>query len=128
MELDSYYDGVHGWGATGKRVTPMIAPGESFVVRFTLLRTGTFMYHTHLHDNRQLTSGLYGAMLVVEPGEALDAATDHVFVIGRDGPQRGARTVINNEREPQVVWKAGARHPADSHLAGRCVLHLPARQ
>ncbi len=68
------------------------------------------MYHTHLHDNRQLTSGLYGAMLVVAPGEAVDAATDHVFVIGRGGPQLRAPAVINNEREPQVVWKAGARH------------------
>ena len=73
MELDSYYDGVHGWSGDGQRMTPMIEPGESFIVRFTPPRAGTFMYHTHLHDNRQLTSGLYGAMLVVEPGETFDA-------------------------------------------------------
>ncbi len=110
MELDSYYDGVHGWGGSGQRVTPMIQPGESFVVRFTPPRTGTFMYHTHLHDNRQLTSGLYGAMLVLEPDEKFDPATDHVMVLGRGGPQTTAPVVINNEREPQYVWKAGVRH------------------
>jgi FtsP/CotA-like multicopper oxidase with cupredoxin domain len=68
MALESYYDGVHGWSGTGQRITPMIAPGDSFVVRFTPPRTETFIYHTHLHDKRQLTSGLYGAMVVLDPG------------------------------------------------------------
>jgi FtsP/CotA-like multicopper oxidase with cupredoxin domain len=110
MELESYYDGVHGWSGAGERVTPLIEPGGSFVVRFTPPRAGTFIYHTHAHDNRQLTSGLYGAMLVVEPGETFDQATDHVFVIGRGGPDLTAPTVLNGQREPQVAWQAGARH------------------
>jgi manganese oxidase len=110
MELDSYYDGVHGWSGVGQRVTPLIEPGGSFIVRFTPPRSGTFMYHTHLHDRRQLTSGLYGAMLVLEPGEAFNEGTDHVFVMGRNGPQSGAAAVLNGQTGPQVVWKAGARH------------------
>jgi FtsP/CotA-like multicopper oxidase with cupredoxin domain len=110
MELDSYYDGVHGWSGTATRVTPMIDPGETFVVRFTPPRTGTFMYHTHLHDRRQLTSGLYGAMLVVEPGEAFDARTDHVVVLGRGGPDLRSPVIINERSDPVFVWKAGARH------------------
>jgi FtsP/CotA-like multicopper oxidase with cupredoxin domain len=110
MELDSYYDGVHGFSGTGQRVTPLIEPGGSFVVRFTPPSTGTFMYHTHLHDKRQLTSGLYGAMLVLDPIETFDESTDHVFVIGRDGPGPGAPAVLNGQRAPQVMWKAGARH------------------
>jgi FtsP/CotA-like multicopper oxidase with cupredoxin domain len=110
MELDSYYDGVHGWSGTGQRVTPLIEPGGSFVVRFTPPRTGTFMYHTHLHDPRQLTSGLYGAMLVTEPNETVDEATDHVFLMGRDGPDPAAPAVLNGQRAAQVVWTAGARH------------------
>ena len=61
----------------------MIAPGGSFVVRLTPPRAGTFIYHTHVHDYRQLTSGLYGPLLVVEPGERWDPATDHVVVLGR---------------------------------------------
>jgi len=110
MELDSYYDGAHGWSGNGEQVTPMVEPGGTFVVRFTPPRTGTFMYHTHLHDRRQLTSGLYGAMVVVEPSVAFDAATDHVVVLGRGGPQLGSPVVLNNERELQLEWKAGERH------------------
>jgi manganese oxidase len=110
MELDSYYDGVHGWGGTARRATPMVAPGSTFVVRFTPPRAGTFIYHTHLHDERQLTAGLYGAMIVTEPGETFDPARDHVVVIGRDGVGRTASAILNGSREPLWVWKAGTRH------------------
>lgn len=57
MELDSVYDGVHGWSGAGRNLAPMIEPGGSFVVRFTPPRTGTFIYHTHLHDELQLPLG-----------------------------------------------------------------------
>jgi FtsP/CotA-like multicopper oxidase with cupredoxin domain len=110
MELESYYDGVHGFGGTGLRVTPFIAPGKSFVVRFTPPRRGTFMYHTHVHDRRQLTSGLYGAMLDIGPDETFDAATDHVLVLGRDGPQNESPVVVNGMRAPLLVWRAATRH------------------
>ena len=49
-------------------------------------------------------------MLVVEPGETFDETTDHVFVMGRGGPELKAPAVLNGQRDPQVVWKAGARH------------------
>jgi FtsP/CotA-like multicopper oxidase with cupredoxin domain len=118
MELDSYYDGVHGWSGRGRRVTPMIEPGGSFVVRFTPPRTGTFIYHTHLHDYRQLSSGLYGPLIVVNADETFDPATDHVIVLGRHGLASDEASlltdpesvVINGERHPRLVWKAGARH------------------
>jgi FtsP/CotA-like multicopper oxidase with cupredoxin domain len=109
MELESYYDGVHGWGGT-TRATPMIEPGERFVVRFTPPRAGTFIYHTHLHDNRQLTSGLYGALIVVAPGERFDESLDHVMVISRYGPTLDAPVVINGAAAPAFDWKAGTRH------------------
>jgi len=121
MELDSYYDGVHGFGGSGLRVTPLIEPGGTFVVRFTPPRAGTFMYHTHLHDHRQLTSGLYGAMLVLEAGETFDASTDHVIVLGRRGSARGCAC--------RAQWTAVAGDglaigctsscAADQHHAGR---------
>lgn len=120
MELDSYYDGAHGWSGVGSRVTPLIEPGGTFVVRFTPPRTGTFIYHTHLHDNRQLPSGLYGALLVVDPdevGDAFDPSTDHVFVIGGGNfviggvnSEAARPPVLNGERQPRFVWKARARH------------------
>ena len=110
MELESYYDGVHGWSGSGQRVTPLIAPGSTFVVRFTPPRAGTFMYHTHLHDDRQLKSGLYGALLVVGEDEAYDQATDHVFVMARGGPGEDAPGVLNGVSQPKSAWKAGVRH------------------
>ena len=110
MDLESYYDGVHGFGGMGPRMTPLIQPGESFVVRFTPPRTGTFIYHTHLHDRRQLTSGLYGAMLVLDPDQAFDAQIDHVIVLGRGGPDREAPVVLNGERSPTMVWRSSLRH------------------
>jgi FtsP/CotA-like multicopper oxidase with cupredoxin domain len=110
MELESYYDGVHGWGRTGHQVTPLVDPGGSFVVRFTPPRTGTFMYHTHSHDNRQLTSGLYGAMLVIDPGETFDERSDHIVVIGRGGPQCDAPVVLNGRRDLQLAWTSATRH------------------
>jgi len=60
---------------------PMIEPGASFVVRFTPPRTGTFIYHTHLDDIRQLSSGLYGSIIVLEPGQSLDAEKDRIMLV-----------------------------------------------
>jgi FtsP/CotA-like multicopper oxidase with cupredoxin domain len=118
MELDSYYDGVHGWSGSHQRVTPIIEPGGSFVVRFTPPRAGTFIYHTHLHDYRQLSSGLYGPLIVTDAGETFDPVTDHVILIGRSGltseePSlltEAESVVVNGERAPKLVWKAGIRH------------------
>lgn len=118
IELASYYDGVHGFSGVGPRRTPMIAAGDRFVVRFTPPRAGTFIYHTHLHDHRQLSAGLYGAIVVMPVGESFDAAADHVLVLGRSGQTSGALalpdgatpTVLNGERAPRMVWAAGRRH------------------
>jgi len=118
LELDSYYDGVHGWSGAAGRLAPMIEAGGSFAVRFTPPRAGTFIYHTHLHDFRQLSSGLYGPIIVTDPGESFDSTTDHVIVLGRSGVDSGDSTVLsdpasvvmNGERTPRLVWKAGTRH------------------
>jgi multicopper oxidase len=50
----------------------VIEAGGRFVVRLTPPRTGTFIYHTHLHTYQQLSPGLYGALIVTEPGETYD--------------------------------------------------------
>ena len=118
MELDSIYDGVHGWSGAGRQLAPMIAPGQSFVVRFTPPRTGTFIYHTHLHDQRQLPLGLYGAMIVVDDVETFNPATDHVVVVARSGLDPAAPNVLiptipvvlNGDSAPRYVWQAGQRH------------------
>jgi FtsP/CotA-like multicopper oxidase with cupredoxin domain len=118
IELDSYYDGVHGFSGAGRRVTPMIPASGSFVARFTPPRAGTFIYHTHQHDYRQLSSGLYGPLIVTREDETFDPSSDHVIVIGRRGLSSDEPSlltdpesvVVNGERAPRLVWKAGTRH------------------
>lgn len=117
LELESYYDGVHGWSGEAGRAAPMVAPGGSFVVRLTPPRAGTFIYHTHLHDYRQLSSGLYGALIVTGKDDMHDPAVDHVIVLGRRGAseasailQDASSLVVNGERAPRWHWKAGTRH------------------
>jgi len=111
IELESYSDGVAGWSGSGTHIAPMIAPGDSFVAHLTLPRAGTFMYHTHLGDVLQLTSGLYGAIVVLEPGQKFDPVTDHVFVAGWDGLDDPERTLLNGETEPTpLVFAAGRTH------------------
>ena len=110
IELDSFYDGVHGWSGVGARVTPLIEPRGSFLARLTPPRAGTFIYHTHLHDDRQLTAGLYGALLVLEPDEVFTPASDHVVVISRSGTDPSDPVLLNGERGPQFTWVAATRH------------------
>jgi FtsP/CotA-like multicopper oxidase with cupredoxin domain len=117
LEIDSYYDGVHGWSGTPTRTAPIIEPGGRFAARLTPPRAGTFIYHTHLHDYRQLSSGLYGALIVTEPGHAFDPNVDHVVVLGRRQASVASSVladadslVVNGERMPRWMWRSGRRH------------------
>jgi manganese oxidase len=82
MELESVYDGVAGWARTGSRIAPLIAPGDSFIVQMTPPRAGTYMYHTHMGHTDQLVSGLYGPLIVLEPGQTFDPDIDLLFLVG----------------------------------------------
>lgn len=97
IELDSYFDGVPGWGGATGSTTPAIGAGQRFTAKFTPTRAGTFIYHTHWHDEAQLSGGLYGALIVLEPGERYDPAVDHIFIAAYDGPE------IPGRREPIVL-------------------------
>ncbi len=63
LEIESYYDGVTGVGGYPGRLTPNILPGDSFEMRITPPRAGSYMYHTHVNDIRQQTAGLYPAAI-----------------------------------------------------------------
>lgn len=111
IELESYSDGVAGWSGSNKQMAPSIAPGGSFRARLTLPRAGTFIYHTHLGDLEQLTSGLYGAIVVLEPNTAFDPRTDHVFVLGTDGHSPPPRLIVNGDSLPPPRQMAfGVKH------------------
>jgi manganese oxidase len=69
IELESYYDGVPGFSGIKPQVALPIAPNDSFEVRMTPPRAGTFIYHTHMNEVRQQRAGLAGALIVVEKGK-----------------------------------------------------------
>jgi CopA family copper-resistance protein len=59
---------------------PGIAPGETFVYRFTLRQSGTYWYHSHSGFQEQ--TGLYGAMVIEPDGpERHPADRDYVVML-----------------------------------------------
>lgn len=111
LELESYSDGVVGWSGHAAHAAPRIAPADSFTARLTMPRAGTFIYHTHLNDLEQLTSGLYGAIIVREPREPFDPANDHLFLASWDGPEDPPHLLINGDSTlAPMTWRPGSRH------------------
>lgn len=107
IELDSYFDGVSGWSGIDKLISPHVAPGDSFEVRFTPPRSGTFIYHSHFSEERQLSSGLFGPIVVVDSGHTYDPATDLTWVIGQLGTTTAYKVILNGSRTPVINLKRG---------------------
>ena len=65
-----------------------------------------------MDDEPQLAGGLYGALIVLEPGAQFHPATDHVFVLGRTGPDEfTGRRLLNGSANPLPShWRKGERH------------------
>lgn len=97
MELESYFDGVGGWSGTAGHIAPSIAPGDSFVARFTPPRAGTFIYHSHFGEVRQLSLGLYGALVVVDSGRRWDPERDRVVLFAVAGNDDSAAVVAHQD-------------------------------
>jgi manganese oxidase len=108
LEVDSYFDGGVGVSGSPGMRTPAIVPGDSFQMRITPPRAGTFIYHTHMHDLRQQSAGLYGAFIVLEPGVRWDPTRDHVHMLstGADGdPLLDGRAAVDT-----VEWRSRDVH------------------
>lgn len=101
LEIESYFDGVVGVGGYPTRLTPSIAAGDSFEVRITPPRAGSFMYHTHMSDLRQQGSGLYGPLVVLDEDEPWDPETDRVFIFG-ESPLRDDQLPVMNGLNPTL--------------------------
>lgn len=86
LEIHSYYDGVHGYGGDPKRTSPLVMPGDSFVVYMNPPRAGTFIYHNHADELRQQTGGLVAPLVVLEKGEKWDPDYNRFIILnaGRD--------------------------------------------
>lgn len=117
IELQSYPDGVPGWSGAGKEILPAIKPGDSLTVRFTPPRAGTFMYHSHFNEFKQITSGLYGPIIVLEPGQKYDPETDRVLMFSDGGPTTNVLAgpfppmYMNGKAQPDPIdLKAGTKY------------------
>ena len=75
-------------------------------------RAGTFIYHTHWHDREQLLNGVYGPLIVVEPGQTYDRDLDKTFVLSTgDYAPFPEMILINGAPEPvPVKLKTGIRY------------------
>jgi manganese oxidase len=112
IELESFFDGVAGFGGAGGRVTPVVAPADSFEARFTPPRAGTFIYHSHVDEPRQHRAGLVGA-LVVHDSLPADPGRDLVFLLKarREGDGTPPLLEINGAADPDtLVLRAGERY------------------
>lgn len=111
MELESWYDGVGGFSGMGSRMRAPIPPRDSFVVRFTPPRAGTFMFHTHDEGGDELASGLYGALLVLDDPAAYDPRRDHTLLLATYGPGDSGVVAVNGRRTPDALTlDAGVMH------------------
>lgn len=70
--LPANMDGVPGMSFDG------IAPGQSWLYRFTLKQSGTYWYHSHSGFQEQ--AGLYGA-LIIDPREPDPIRADRDYVV-----------------------------------------------
>lgn len=109
IELESFPDGVPGWSGSGGNVLQAIPPRDSLTVRFTPPRAGTFMYHSHFNERHQITHGLYGAIVVLEPGQRHDPERDRILLVSDAGPtinlEHGpfARPMLNGRADPAPI-------------------------
>jgi FtsP/CotA-like multicopper oxidase with cupredoxin domain len=113
IELESYFDGVAGFSGSGTHVAPAIAPGDSFVARFTPPRSGTFMYHPHADETRQQQAGLSGALLVVDSLSRYDHEHDRVVLltVPRSADEAARAVLINGTNAPDTLRLAvGGRY------------------
>lgn len=66
-------------GVTGLNQAP-IQPGETFKYEFTLVQTGTFMYHSHFDEMTQIGLGMMG-FFIIHPKEPEEPKVDRDFAI-----------------------------------------------
>jgi len=108
LEIESYPDGVPNFSGMGDKIMPPIPPGQSFAAEFTPPRSGTFPYHAHLHEMRQIGSGMYGAIIVSDAPR--DTTRDHLIVAG------GGGLPVFYKQAPTFLLVNGSVAPAPLHM------------
>jgi FtsP/CotA-like multicopper oxidase with cupredoxin domain len=69
------------------------------------------MYHTHMDDMWQLPAGLAGPLIVLDPGERFDPATDHVVMITQPRSENDwANVAVNGELPAAPIAMTAGTH------------------
>jgi FtsP/CotA-like multicopper oxidase with cupredoxin domain len=120
VRLNSSMDG------TGDVQAP-IKPGEEFTYRFSLPDAGTFWYHSHNNETRQMERGMYGALIVEDDNDPttddervlmvddMKLSRDHKFKEGgmlarwieRHDGRQGDTLLINGKENMEISMNAG---------------------
>jgi FtsP/CotA-like multicopper oxidase with cupredoxin domain len=115
-------DGVPGYSQ------PDVEPGGSFVYDFVVPDAGLFWYHPHVMSAAQVGFGLYGAILVDDPADAVGIPDELVLVLsdielkddltlespttggsaGMAFGREGNRILVNGRQQRRMTARSGA--------------------
>ena len=104
IQVPSGMDGVGGM------TQPHIPPGKTFVYEFTLLRSGTHMYHPHADEMVQMAMGLMG-LFIVHPKDPrpLKVDRDFAFLLAAYAIEPGSATPRTAEMTDFNLWTFNSR-------------------
>ena len=99
-----------GMDGVGGMTQPHIPPGKTFVYEFTLLRSGTHMYHPHADEMTQMAMGMMG-LFIIHPKDQrqMHVDRDFVFLLASYDIEPGAATPKTAEMTDFNLWTWNSR-------------------
>ena len=105
-----------------------IQPGEEFEYRFSLPDSGTFWYHSHHNETKQMEKGMYGGLIVDDPADPVFDG-EKIFVIddmklNKNGSFKKGNPVSNwierhDGREGETLLINGKENPVFNIAGGQ---------
>jgi FtsP/CotA-like multicopper oxidase with cupredoxin domain len=110
-----------GMDGVGGMTQPHIPPGKTFVYEYTLLRSGTHMYHPHADEMVQMAMGMMG-MFIIHPKDPRQMRVDRdfVFLLAAYDIEPGSATPRTAEMTDFNLWTFNSRvFPAVDPIVAR---------
>ena len=99
-----------GMDGVGGMTQPHIPPGKTFVYEFTLVRSGTHMYHPHADEMVQMAMGMMGAFIIhPKDSRQMRVDRDFVFLLAAYDIEPGAATPKTAEMTNFNLWTWNSR-------------------